>query len=60
VVQPDILVVCNPGNRFLQVFLPGTDGRYGDGLVHERDATVACPALPGCSIVLERVFTAAG
>jgi Uma2 family endonuclease len=48
--------VVDPGNRFVLVFLPGADGRYGDGVVYERDRTVACAALPGCSIDLRRLF----
>jgi len=52
--------VVDPGNRFALVFRRGNDGRYGDGLVYERNATVACPALPGCSIDLGRAFAQAG
>jgi Uma2 family endonuclease len=52
--------VVDPGNAFVLTFLLGADGRYGDGIVHEREKTVACAVLPGCSIDLARIFARAG
>lgn len=51
--------VIDAGSRTLHVYQREASGRYGDPVIHEKDAKITCPVGSGIVVDLAEVFAAA-
>jgi len=52
--------VIDPGSRTVHVYRLEVSGRYGDSVIHEKDAEIPCPVGSGIVVHVAELFAGAG